>query len=445
MTTRMRAAIPFLLILLYASFPNFSQGQDSLRVIHLEQAIKAAMDNNKTISLARLDEKIAQSKYRETDAVFLPQVGVSYAAMNTNNPLNAFGFKLQQKGIESSDFNPSYLNDPGGTADFMTKIEINQPLVNMDMVYQRRAANRQQEIYQFKTERTAEYIEFQVKQFYMQLQLAHHSVTVLEDALSTSRAMHSFTKHRFEQGLLQRSDVLNTEVHIANLESQLESAKTNILIASDRLGILMGDNNGYSYRPAEPATGFQKESFTDTVPDDRADFKAMEKAIAASDLMIRSGKMAYLPKLNAFGSYQLNDNSMLGFGADSYMAGIQLSWNIFNGNRTKNSITTRQIERNKLVEQLSSEKDESQAELNKALRQLSDAAFNIEQKNKAVQLAGEALRILQNRYQQGLVNTIDIMLAETQHSRERLSHAEAIFNYNLTSAYIQFLTSSSKK
>lgn len=445
MTTRMRAAAPFLLILFYASLPALSLGQDSPRVIQLEQAIKTAIDNNKSIRLARFDEHIAQSKFRETDAIFLPQVGVSYAALNTTNPLNAFGFKLQQKGIESSDFNPSYLNDPGATTDFMTRLEINQPLVNMDMVYQRRAANRQREIYRFKTQRTTEYIEFQVKQFYMQLQLAYQSVVVLEEALSTSRAMHSFTKHRFEQGLLQRSDVLNTEVHIANLESQLESAKTNILIASDRLGILMGDTKVRKYRPSEPATLLQQGSFTDTVPDDRADFEAMKKAIEASDLMIRSGKMSYLPKLNAFGHYQLNDNSMLGFGADAYMAGIQLSWNIFNGNRTKNSITTRQIERNKLSEQLSSEKEESQAELNKALRQLSDASFNIEQKSKAIQLAGEALRILQNRYQQGLVNTIDIMLAETQHSRERLSHAEAIFNYNLTSAYIQFLTSSSNK
>ena len=444
MTTSMRAVSVTLLILFNSIFPGLSRGQNSPRVIQLEQAIKAAIDNNKTLSLSRLDEKIAKAKYRETDAIFLPQVGLSYTAMNTNNPLNAFGVKLQQKSIEASDFNPVYLNDPGGTADFMTRIEVNQPLLNMDMVYQRRAAGRQQEIYRLKTKRTAEFIEFQVKQLYMELQLAYQSVTVLEEGLATSMAIHKFTKNRFEQGLVQQSDVLNTEVHIANLETQLESAKSNILIASDRLEILMGIRQGYTYKPSEPAIAYQKESFIQTIPQDRADFQAMEKAIDASDLMIRSVKMAYLPRLNAFGSYQFNDNSMSGFGADAYLAGIQLSWNIFNGNRTKNSISTRQIERNKLEEQLSAEKDESQAELNKAIRQLSNAAFNIQQKNKSVQLAGEALRILQNRYQQGLVNTIDIMLAESQHSRERLSQAEAIFNYSLTSAYIQFLTSSSK-
>lgn len=445
MTTPFRAVNFILLFVLQYLFPQLSQAQDLPQILQLEEAIRAASANNSTLTMARLDENISQSRFRESGAVFLPQVSLSYSAMNTNNPLNAFGFKMQQKGIASSDFDPSYLNDPGGTADFMTRVTINQPLLNMDMIYQRKAAGVQREIYRYKTIRSSEYIVFQVKQYYMQLQLAYQSARVLEEALSTSRAMHTFTKNRFEQGLLQHSDVLNTEVHIANLESQMETTRSNIQIISDRLGILMGDTVSKRFQPAMEASTLINEFIPDSLPSGRADFKAMENAIAAAGLVIQSEQKSYLPRLNAFGHYQLNDNSMLGFGADAYMAGIQLSWNIFNGNKTRNSIATRKIEQQKLQQQLSAEKEESRIELNKSLHQLSDAAFNIKQKEKSVQLAGESLRILQNRYRQGLVNTLDIMLAETQLSRERLAHAEAIFNYNLTTAYIQFLTSSSEK
>ena len=102
----------------------------------------------------------------------------------------------------------------------------------------------------------------------------------------------------------------------------------------------------------------------------------MQKAIEASDLMIKSGKMSYLPKLNAFGSYQFNDKQVLGFGANAYLAGVQLSWDIFKGNSTKNSMATQTLERNKLSEQLTQQKDQSQLELDKAYRDLADAQFD---------------------------------------------------------------------
>ena len=82
--------------------------------VHLsrDQAMDAALNNNRDIKIALLDEVNAEAKYRQSDAVFLPQVTLSYTGMRTTNPLNAFGFKLQQAGITQSDFNPELLNDP---------------------------------------------------------------------------------------------------------------------------------------------------------------------------------------------------------------------------------------------------------------------------------------------------------------------------------------------
>ena len=207
----------------------------------------------------------------------------------------------------------------------------------------------------------------------------------------------------------------------------------------------MGQKSGFIYTVSD--TESTAAAFTDTtgIAATRADFMAMQKAIEASDLMIRSNKMSYLPKLNAFGSYQLNDSRMLGFGANAYLAGVQLSWEIFKGNRTKNTIATETLERNKLNEQLAQQKDQSQLELSKALRDLTDAQFEIKQQKDAVEQAAEALRILQNRYQQGLVNTTDVLMANTQLSQQKFALAQAIFTANVTKAYIQFLHTSSTK
>ena len=436
----------FTLVIIFNGVVLKVSAQDSIRELSLSDAISATLNNNKSIQLARLDENIAASNYKQTDAVFLPQVGFSYTAMSTNNPLNAFGFKLQQKSITQNDFNPDLLNHPSGTPDFTTKLEVQQPLINMDMLYERKAAEKQIELYQYKTQRTKEYLTFEVQKAYLQLQLAYDAVKVLEEASQTTDSVYTFTDNHFKQGLIQKSDVLNAQVQVTTVKTNLAKAKSNIRNASDYLSLLMGQGDGIVYKPENTLRLETPANDTATkIASSRSDFLAMQKAIEASELMIKSSKMSYLPKLNAFGSYQFNDRQALGFGANAYLAGIQLSWDIFKGNRIKNTIATQTLERNKLSEELAKQKDESQLELDKAYRDLADASFNITQQKLAIEQASESLMILQNRYQQGLVNTTDVLMATTQLSQQKFALAQAIFTSNMTQAYIQLLKASTTK
>ena len=425
-----------------------SQGvsaQDTSEYLTLNEAITAAVANNSAIKLATFDEDIAASNYKQTEAVYLPQVGFSYTAMSTNNPLNAFGFKLQQKSITQNDFSPDLLNHPSGTSDFTTKLEVQQPIINMDMWYKRKAADKQIELYHYKTQRTKEYLTFEAQKAYMQLQLAYDAVKALEEALQTTQTVYTFTNNHYQQGLVQKSDVLNAEVRLAAVKSNLAKAKSNVSNASDQLSLLMGKSGGKIYKVSALPTEITEIDSATKVAASRSDLLAMQKAIEATDLMIKSSKMSHLPKLNAFGSYQLNDKRMLGFGANAYLAGVQLTWNIFSGNSIKNTINTQTLERNKLAEQLTDQKDQSQLELNKAYRDLADAQNDIRQQKIAVDQASEALNILQNRYQQGLVNTTDVLMAATQLSQQKFTLSQAVFTSNVTRAYIQLLTSSTNQ
>ncbi len=425
-------------ILLYPGVA--SQAQVGAQELKLDQAIHAAAENNKKVSLSKLDEKIALAQYKQTDAIFLPQVSLAYTAMVTDNPLNAFGVKLQQKIITQNDFNPQLLNHPSGTWDFMTGINVQQPIINMDRLYERKSALKQTELYQFKTQRTKEYIAFQVQQAYMQLQLAYEAKKVLEDGLQTVNAICKFTNDRYSQGLLQKSDVLNVEVQVKIAESNIADAESNIKNASDNLGLLMNVPAGVIYKTEKFSFSATTGISTDSLSETRSDFKAMETAIQSYDLMIKSSKMSYLPRLNAFANYQFNNSKIAGFGANAYLAGVQLSWDIFKGNQTQNKIATQTLERDKLEEDLAKQKDESNIELQKTYRQLSDSKFKIQQQKLSVEFADEALRILQNRYMQGLVNTTDLLTAQTQLSQQKLMYQQTVFAANITAAYLQFLT-----
>ena len=108
-------------------------------------------------------------------------------------------------------------------------------------------------------------------------------------------------------------------------------------------------------------------------------------------------------------------------------------------------IAAQKLERDKLTLQLAQQKDQGQLELDKAYRDLLDARFEMAQDQAAIEQAAEALRILQNRYQQGLVNTTDVLTADTQLSQLKFSLAQAQFTANLTSAYIKLLTTTTAK
>ena len=420
-----------------------SSAQDSTRQLSMEDAISATLSNNTAIRQAKLDENIAAANYKQTEAIYLPQLGFSYTAMSTNNPLNAFGFKLQQKSITQNDFNPALLNHPSGTPDFSTKLELQQPLINIDMLYRRKAAAKQIDLYQYKTQRTKEYLVFEVQKAWLQLKLSYDAVAVLEDALQTTKAVYISTENHFKQGLIQKSDLLNAQLQSTTVESNLAKANSNIRNASDYLSVLMGSKDGIIYQVAgAPGTSSITRDTSAGIAPSRTDFLAMQKAIDASDLMIVSAKKSWLPKLNAFGSYQLNDSRMLGFGASAYLAGVQLSWDIFKGNSTKNNIASQILQRNKLTEQLAQQKEQSQLELNKAFRDLADAQFEIKQQTLAIDQAAESLLILQNRYQQGLVNTTEVLSAATQLAQQKFAMAQAVFTASSTQALIQLLTAS---
>ncbi len=420
--------------------------QDSTSHLSMDEAIQAALNNNKSIQLAKMDEGIAASQYKQTEAIFLPQVGFSYSALSTNNPLYAFGFKLQEKSITANDFNPELLNNPSATPDFMTKLDLQQPILNMDQLYKRKAAEKQTELYQYKTQRTREYLSFEVKKAYLQLLLAYDAVKVLEEALQNAQSVYIFTENHFKQGLIQKSDLLNAQVQKTTIENNLAKAKSNIRNVSDYLSLLMGQKHGMVYTADSlvqtgTGRGWPKYRIAAT----RSDFLAMQKAIESSDLMIRANKMSYLPKLNAFGTYQLNDSHMFGFGAGAYLAGVQLSWDIFKGNTTKNTIATQTLERNKLSTELAQQKDQSQLELDKAFRDLADARFSIRQQKLAIEQASESLLILQNRYQQGLVNTTDVLMASTQLSQQKFALAQAVFTTHVTEAYLTIINRFNKQ
>jgi outer membrane protein TolC len=416
-------------------------GQDTLTISKKDIGQKAK-DKNLQLQIANQAFKSAQADYRQSNALFLPSITASHTAISTTNPLMAFGSKLNQEVLTASDFNPALLNDPAATQNYATKIEVLQPLINVDGLYGRQAAKSKMEAFQLQTERTGEYLALEVNKSFMQLQLAYKAVKVLEKANATADANLKLIENYFKQGILQKTDVLSVQVRVNEIKNQLQYAKSNVQNASDYLAFLLNeDNTNKVYKPLEELDNtITISSSNTTLSGNRKDILAMDKSSEAYAKMLQSSKMNFLPTLNAFGSYELYDDTLFGTNAQGYLIGAQLSWKVFDGYKSIGKMEKAKADYQKAEVENQQYKSQSQLELNKTNRQLKDAENKVNLEKLALEQSQEAYRIRSNRFTQGLEKTTDLLQAETQMFQKELQLLQAVFEYDFTQEYLQFLT-----
>jgi outer membrane protein TolC len=420
-------------------FPITIKSQEII-VISKSEILTKTSERNLSLKISEYEFLKSKSDYLQTNAVYLPTITASHTGTSTTNPLMAFGSKLNQEILTAADFNPTLLNNPVQTQNFSTKIEIQQPLINLDGFYERKAAKSKMGAMSLKAKRTQDYLVFEVEKAYMQLQLAYNAVHVLEKAQESANANKKMADNSFNQGLLQRLDVLSVEIQVVEVKNQLQKAKRNVQNASNYLSFLMNEERDVVYKPTETLT-VSIFNFEDIkVSENRADIKAMQLASKGHEAMNKADKMAFMPRLNAFGSYEMYDNKLFQGRANGYLIGAQLSWSLFEGSKRfgKTQKSKAVFEQSKL--EYKQYVSKSNLELNKAKRQLIDAKSQLELSSLSVKQSKESLRIRKNRFKEGLEKTSDLLIAETQFAQKQLEYYQTIYQYNFTKTYLQFLT-----
>jgi len=398
-------------------------------------------ESNTSLKISEEALNEARGEYRQTNAIFLPNITASHTAMATTNPLMAFGSKLNQEILTPSDFDPVLLNSPSQIENYATKFEIQQPLINVDGLFQRKAARTKMEAMALQKQRTNDYLMLEVDKAYMQLQLAYKGVEVLNKALETALANRQLAENSFKQGYLQRADVLNVEVRVTEVQNQLQTAKSNVENASNYLSFLMNDEAFVIYRPSDELMVFEPNIMEPLkVSEDRSDIKAMMLASDSYESVYKADKMQFLPRLNAFGSYELYDDKIFHGAANGYTFGAQLSWNLFEGSKRFGKVQKSRATFEKSKLELEQYKSQSNLELNKAKRMLLDAKNKLQLTRLALDQSEESLRIRTSRFKEGLEKTTDLLMSETQYEQKQLEYYQTIFEYNYAQAYVQFLT-----
>lgn len=430
--------------LLIAAFAMFSStvlwAQETVQVSRqdLEEKIER---NNLQLKIASAEVNSAEADLLMSRAMHLPNIKASYTGISTNNPLMAFGSKLNQERVTMEDFNPANLNNPKNIFNFATKLEVQQPIYNKDAVYLKKAGEVKVEVLKLKQERNREYLKFELNKAYMQLQMAYKNVEVLEGAKTTVLANKKVIDNYFKNGMIQKSDVLDMNVRVAEIDSQIRFANSNVQNASDYLFYLLDESPENKVMKPSETLEYQEDLLTPdpVLSTERKDLQAFRKSLESYDYLVKSSEAKFLPRLNAFGSFELYDNKPYQFNANGYLVGIELSWNIFDGMKAKSEIAKYKADLAKSETEVTQYQKQSSLELTKAFRQVADADHKVKLTKQAWEQTAEAYRIRKNRYAQGLEKASDVLNAETLMSKKELEYHQSVLEYNTALEYYKFL------
>ena len=418
----------------------FLWAQETVQVSR--QDLEARIESkNLQLKIASAELNSAEADLLMSRAMDLPNIKASYTGISTNNPLMAFGYKLNQERVTMEDFNPANLNNPKNIFNFATKLEVQQPIYNKDAVYMKKAGEVKVEVLKLKQERTREYLKFELNKAYMQLQMAYKNLEVLEGARNTVLANKKVIDNYFKNGMIQKSDVLDMNVRVAEIDSQIRFAKSNVQNASDYLFYLLDESpENKVMEPAEKLE-YQEDllAMDPVLTNDRKDLQAFRKSLESYDYLVKSSEAKFLPRLNAFGSFELYDNKPYQFNANGYVVGVELSWNIFDGMKAKSEIAKYKADLAKSETEVTQYQKQSALELTKAFRQVADADLKVKLSKQAWEQTAEAYRIRKNRYEQGLEKDSDVLNAETLMSKKELEYHQSVLEYNTALEYYKFL------
>lgn len=328
------------IICLSLPFLGFSQ-----EILTKQEALKIALKNNFGIKIANNNVKIAKNNSSILNSRFLPS-----AAINSGTD-----YRRNNQKIVFTD--PSSGNDAERRGDgvitktYNTSLGINYTLFDgMGRKYNYKQLKETYNLTELQARQTIENTYLQLFTIYFQIARLSENKNNLREALDISQKRLQRAKYQYEYGQATKLEYLNAQVDVNNDSINLITAKQQLSNAKRGLNVILGIDKETTYT-VETNVDYSKlinySEIEQKTLKNNSLLQQNEKNLAISEFNIKVNKASYFPTLNFNASYGLNrtenENLVNPFGArlitsNGLNAGLNLSWNIFDGGARKTRV-----------------------------------------------------------------------------------------------------------
>jgi outer membrane protein TolC len=390
----------------------------------LDRAIATALKHSPDAQIARARIEAAQAVVAQSQSAWLPQLSVAGRYTETNSPMTAFGSILNQRAFNFGlDF-----NSPGRIDDLNASGTLAYNLYSGGRASAARSAARAgSEAADREWQGTQNQLAADVVKAVLNLRKAREAVGAVESGVSAYEATVAVAQARFEAGQLLKADLLSLEVQLAQTRETLSEARHGAALAARAFEFLLG---------IEPGAGAVELAENDPAlarlvePDahdysHRPELAAMEARVRAAGAMVESARSGVRPTVNAFASYQYDQGWVLDRHGDSWLAGVAVDLNVFDGGQTSGRIRQARAELAQAKEMLRKMTLGVGLEVEQARLAHEDAAERLAVSASAVEQAEESAALSRARFEKEALLTADLIGVESRLIEARLRRTVA--------------------
>lgn len=319
----------------------------------LRSCIDYALENNITIQRNRISAESAEEDVKSAKADFLPSITGSISQRIVNRPNDTNGTIISGDDITTSESKTSYNGSYG--------IDASWTLYNggqrLNTYKQQKLNNR---IAELSIEESANTIEENITQLYVQILYSAEAVKVNESTQEVSKAQFARGQEQFNVGSIAASDLAQLEAQVSSDNYQLVTSQATLQDYKLQLKQLLeldGDFEMDLYIPELDDSSVliplpAKDDVYNAALSLRPEIQSGKLNVDASDLSIKMARAGYIPSLSltaGIGSNNANGNDF------SFSEQIKQNWNnsigltvsipIFDKRQTKSAINKAKLQK----------------------------------------------------------------------------------------------------
>jgi outer membrane protein TolC len=391
--------------------PFFGKTQD-VKSLSLQETINLSLKNSHALKASLAKSAQAAAAVTEAEENRLPNASVSGSYLYMANPNLAIKTKALGGGSDSTG---NQKQIPHINQAMYGIFNVSLPIYAGGKIrYGIESAKYLQQAASFDAENDKEAVILNTINAYINLYKASVTVDVVNENLLQSKHRDSVFSRLEQTGLLARNDLLKAELQTSNIELSLLDAQSNLKTANINMNLMIGYPESTILKT--DSTGFDKTFSVKTIDDyeqlalqNRKDVMALTFRRKAATTAISLAKADELPEIALTGGYIAADIPHLITITNAANIGVGLKYNLSSLWKTKAKIAQAKSRVEEIMENEAQLSDAVRLSINRDFENLLLSQRKIDVYKKAVIQAEENNRITQNKYNNALVNTTDLL------------------------------------
>lgn len=404
-----------------------------------EEAVKLTLENNFGIVIANNNLKVAENNKGVLNSGFLPSLTANGGASYDNNDQEATFQDGSVRAIDGAE-----------TTRYNASLNLNYTLFDgLGRWYDYKRLKEEYNLSELQARETIETTMLQLFTVYFEVARVTENIGVLKETFENTENRLKRAEYSFEYGQNNKLDVLNAQVDLVNDSINLMNERQTLKNTQRDLNVLLNRELSIDFVVDTTVVFTNSIVLDDFLVDGEANNIRMlqaEKNIMINDYNLKAGRAVFLPTIGLTGSYGWNEgnfpatNFLASSTSTGFSAGLNLSWNLFDGG---NGIT--QIKNAKIL--LDSQETLEEQIKQEVRRDIANAKGNYENRLQVYQLQEQNVTTATNnyersneRYKLGQITSVELRQAQINLLNVKTSRSLAKYNAKLAELQLLQLT-----